>query len=81
MLAFCRLRLFLEGLIISREIEIVIVQRSEGALQPSGNIPGTEWPHVPGQGGQPRLQEADTSRAPWTDPAWPSPGGLFWKAQ
>lgn len=57
MLAFCHLRLFLEVLIISREIEIVIVQRSEGALQPSGNIPGTEWPHVPGQGGQPRSRK------------------------
>lgn len=34
MLALCRLRLFLEVLIISREIEIVIVQRSEGVLQP-----------------------------------------------
>ncbi len=34
MLAFCCLRLFLEVLIISREIEIVIARRPEGALQP-----------------------------------------------
>lgn len=75
MLAFCHLPLFLEVLIIPREMESVTVQRSQGASGP--RVPGRGW----GAGGQPRSQEADTGRAPQTDPAWPRPGGLFWKAQ